>query len=171
MCLDPVFVLQIYRPCGKVSFHDPETFFYLPPSFTYLQNISNIIIKKIGTYCVKPIIQSFFRNLVFIQGIFDISRFSFWRNCCLFNKRAGSLGFYGSFCIPWIQHFLCTFHLFITDCSLISCIFRWISNDQTLVQLLRGIRFIFVIKTFVITIELSDINRSVIGYFFKSLWI
>lgn len=41
-------------------------FFYLPPSFTYLQNISNIIIKKIGTYCVKPIIQSFFSNFVFI---------------------------------------------------------------------------------------------------------
>lgn len=124
MCLDPVFVLQIYRPCGKVSFHDPETFFYLPPSFTYLQNISNIIIKKIGTYCVKPIIQSFFRNLVFIQGIFDISRFSFWRNCCLFNKTCRIIGVLRFFLYSLNPAFLCTFHLFITDCSLISCIFR-----------------------------------------------
>ena len=107
MCFNTVFILQINRSCRKICFHDTETFFYLPSSFTDFQNTTCFIIQKICTYCVEPIIPGFFWDLVLIQVMVDISSFPFSGSSCGSDKTVWIIWVFTVFFVFPVSNIFC----------------------------------------------------------------
>ena len=172
MCLDPVFILKIYRSGCKICFHDPETFFNLPTLFADLQYPTDIIIKKVRTYGIKTVIHGFFHDLILIQIMFYLSCFSIFCNGC-FSYKTGRVVwiFTVLFCTSVTEHLLCTFHLFLTKGSLIESILWRVGNDESLMKFWCCVGHVFVIKSFIISRKFGDIYRMIIGYTFKTMRI
>ena len=147
MCLDPVFQPHKCRPGFKVRLHDAETFLYPPSSFADFQDGSHIIVQQVGTYSIQPVISGFFLCLFFIQIILDAGCFAVLCGSHL-SHEPGRVIRVLPFCLslPGCHHFFGAFHLSPADLLLISGIFGGVGDDQPLVQLLGGIRAVFIEK-------------------------
>jgi len=118
---DMILSLQIYWPCLKVCFHDPETFFNLPALLIDFYDLICIHVAQIGTYGIETIIAFFFQDSICIQ-VNQFFRTDFAILCRFFphNKPVRIiLVFRPLLIVPAIDQFLCTIDLAFPYLSLI----------------------------------------------------
>ena len=165
MGLYPVATLKIYGTCRKIGLHDPETCFYLPSPFAHLKDIIYCIIKQIGTYGIKAIIQGFFSYLRLIKVVLDLCPLPILCDSFLCDESCGIVRILSLLCmVPGLKHGHGPFHLFLPDFLLIGGILRGIGYDKALFQLLRAVRLFFVKELIGIVIgKMVKIHEFMVG--------
>ncbi len=130
MRFDTVLTVQIDWPCFKIRFHSPETIFNLPSSFADFQYICNVIIQKVCTDGVKPVILFFFSNLIQIEIVVDFRFLAFFSRSDFIYKSCRVIRVFALLFQSAIgNHLFCPGDLFRTYRLLIGSILWGICDD------------------------------------------
>ena len=137
MGLDPIIPTQIDRSGLELAFHDPKTFFDLPPSLVDLDDLCRFVL-QVGTNSIETIIQLFRFDYRFIdRKQVSFGHFSFGRTGSRLDESFVVIGScFFELARSGVDGFLGSLYLRTANGSLVVAVFQGEGDDEFLLQAL-----------------------------------